>query len=272
MKNILSLNSLNKKLLAIFLMITIIPLLLTVTILYFATENGFTKLMNNQQAEMTYTIQTEFDKVAEDLLDITKLYAADEELVQAFQSADRDELLEKINEVYPRLQAEHGFDVFEFGETSGEVFLRGHNPEKFGDDKSQLQAIQSALDGEEISGFEFGNSGLAVRAFTPIISNNEVVGTLQTGVNATFLQELNEKLQGVGIDLYNQEGTVVISSNESRVGDSTNNVAISDVMSEGETFTQTNQDNLDSYLPMYDPTGSEIIGVIGVSQDISGYG
>src|SRR5690625_3773418 len=141
MKNIFNFDSLNKKLLAIFLTVTIIPLLITATVLYYATESGFTKLINNQQAEMTHTIQTEFNKVAEELLDITKLYATDEELIQAFQSIDRDELLEKVNEIYPRLQAEHGFDVFEFGETSGTVFLRGHNPEKYGDDKSEISAI-----------------------------------------------------------------------------------------------------------------------------------
>ena len=237
--------------------------------LYYATESGFTKLINNQQAEMTHTIQTEFDKVAEDLLDITKLYAADEGLIQAFQSVERDELLDKVNEIYPRLQAEHGFDVFEFGDTSGTVFLRGHNPEKYGDDKSEISAIQSALEGQDVSGFEFGNSGLAVRAFAPIMSNSEIVGTLQTGVDGTFLQELNQMLQGVAIDLYDQEGTIVISSNENNVGQSTNETAILGVMNDGEIATQTNDENLDSYLPMYDPTGSEIIGVIGVSQDIS---
>ena len=64
-------------------------------------------------------------------------------------------------------------NVFEFGDTSGIVSLRGHNPEKHGDDKSGLSAIQSALDGQSISGFEFGSSGLSVRAFVPVIHNND---------------------------------------------------------------------------------------------------
>jgi methyl-accepting chemotaxis protein len=269
MKNIFNLNSLNKKLLVVFLTVTIIPLIITVIVLYYSTERGFIKLIDNQQEEMIHTIQTQFNTVAEELLDITRLYATDEELIEAFQTTDRNELLEIVDEIYPRLQAEHRFDVFEFGETAGTVFLRGHNPEKFGDDKSEISAIQSALEGQSISGFEFGSSGLAVRAFAPIMVNNEVIGTLQTGVDAAFLQELNQMLQGVAIDLYDQEGTVVISSNEDNMGETTDNIAISDVIAHGEIITQKNHENLNSYLPMYDPTGSEIIGVIGISQDIS---
>ena len=213
-----NLDSLHKKILAIFLTLTIIPLIFTVIVIYSATEQGFTKLITKQQGEIEHTIQSQFSKVSEDLLDITKIYATDKELVSAFLSEDRDKLLQKANQIYPRLQAEHGFDVFEFGDVSGTVFLRGHNPDKFGDDKSKLPAIQYALERQTISGFEFGNSGLAVRAFAPIIHNNEVIGTIQTGVNGTFLKELNNSLQGVVIDLYNQDGVVVVSSSEENVG------------------------------------------------------
>jgi len=269
MKNIFKLNSLNKKILAIFLTLTIIPLIFTVIVINFVTERGFTKLITNQQKEMEHTVQSQFNKVSEDLLDITKIYATDKELVTALQLEDRDELLRKVNQLYPRLQAEHGFDVFEFGDVSGAVFLRGHNPDKHGDDKSKLPAIQYALEGEIISGFEFGSSGLAVRAFLPIIHNNEVIGTMQTGVNDTFLKELISSLQGVAIDLYNQDGVVVVSSSEENVGESIHNASILASVKNGETISSSDKENSDSYLPMYDPTNSEIIGVIGINQDIS---
>ena len=138
------------------------------------------------------------------LLEITSIYATDEELVLALQSGERDQLLQEVEQIYPRLQSEHGLNVFEFGDASGIVLLRGHNPGKYGDDKSGLSAIQSALDGQSIAGFEFGTSGLSVRAFVPIIHNNTVIGTLQSGVDGTFLKELNEMLQGVTIDLYDR--------------------------------------------------------------------
>ena len=269
MKNIFKLNSFNKKLLAIFLTLTIIPLLITVIIIYIVTEQGFTKLMTNQQEETLHTIQAQFNKVSEDLLDITTLYAKDEELITAFQTKERDELLQEVNQLYPRLQTEHKLDVFEFGDTSGTVLLRGHNPEKHGDDKSGLSAIQYALEGQAISGFEFGSSGLAVRAFSPIVDNGKVIGTMQTGVDDFFLKEINNMLENVGIDLYDQDGTIVISSNEEKIGESIEDSSILKSAELGETISHSKKDILASYLPMYDPTNSEVIGVIGINQDIS---
>lgn len=267
MKRMFNLNSLNKKLLAIFLTLTITPLIITMLILYYSTERGFTKLITDQQEEMEHTIQSQFNKVSNDLLDLTKIYANEEELISAFRSEDRDELIEKVNQIYPRLQSEHRLDVFEFGDATGTVFLRGHNPDKHGDDKSGMSAIQHALDGQAIAGFEFGNSGLAVRAFAPIMDQDEVIGTMQTGVDSTFLKELNDMLQGVSIDLYDQEGTVIISSNEENVGKSNTSIT-ADVM-DNKTVSHMDDESLDSYLPMYDPTSSEMIGVIGITQDIS---
>ena len=65
MKTIFNSDSLNKKLLAIFLSLTIIPLIITVLVIYYAMEQGFTKLITNQQEEMEHTIQTQFNKASE---------------------------------------------------------------------------------------------------------------------------------------------------------------------------------------------------------------
>lgn len=269
MKTAYNPNSLNKKLLAIFLSLTIIPLIITVLVIYYAMEQGFTKLTVDEQKEIEHTIQSQFNKASEALLEITTIYAKDEELVLAFQSGQRDELLQEVENVYPRLQAEHGLDVFEFGDTSGHVSLRGHNPEKHGDDKSGLQAIQTALDGQSISGFEFGNSGLAIRAFAPVVHNNKVIGTLQTGVDGTFLKDLNEMLEGVTIDLYDNDGTIVISSEEDNIGSTIELASTLSSIQNGENVSESTNEFMNSYIPMYDPTQSEIIGAIGISQDIS---
>lgn len=261
--------SLNKKLLAIFLSLTIIPLIITVFVIYYAMEQGFTKLIMNQQEEIEHTVQTQFNKVSETLLEITSIYAEDENLVLALQSGKRDELLQEVEKIYPRLQAEHGLGVFEFGNTSGIVLLRGHNPDKHGDDKSGLSAIQSALAGQSISGFEFGASGLAVRAFAPVIYNKTVVGTLQTGIDSTFLKELNEMLQGVTIDLYDKSGVVVVSSEEENVGKYIDQSSTLSAIEKGEKISESNDERLNSYIPMYDPTKREIIGTIGITQNLS---
>ena len=269
MKNIFNMNSLNKKLLVLFLTITIIPLTITALTIYYATEQGFSKLVRSQQVEMEHTVQTQFNKVSKQLLSITKMYANDLELIDVFESEKRAAFLQHVSRLYPRLQAEHEIDVFEFGNSTGVVLLRGHNPEKQGDDKSGLPAIQFALEGNAISGFEFGTSGLSVRAFAPIINNDEVVGTLQTSVDDTFLKELSDMLQDVTIDLYDQDGTIVVSSNETKIGGAIENDSILSAIQNGETLSDTTETNLVSYIPMYDPTHSEIIGTIGIHQDLS---
>ena len=194
-------------------------------------------MITNQQEEMEHTVQTQFNKVSEQLLEITTIYANNPNLIGAFQSGERQELLQQVTELYPRLQKEHNMDVFEFGDGAGKVLLRGHNPEKHGDDKSGLPAIQSVLDGDAISGFEFGSSGLSVRAFAPLLYENEVIGTLQTGVDGTFLTELSEMLQGVTIDLYDQDGAVVGSSDENKIGGTIESASIMSSIKDGETLS-----------------------------------
>lgn len=269
MKRILNVDSLNKKLLIIFLSITIIPLLMAMAVIYYAMEQGFSKLINDRQREMEHTIQTEFDRVAEELLELTFTYSQEGALVSAFMSGERSQLLNEVEKHYPRLQKEHALEVFEFGDASGVVALRGHNPEKFGDDKSDLPAIQFALKQQSISGFEFGKSGLAVRAFTPIVYDNTVIGTLQTGLDDSFLQTLSKMLPNIIIDIYDRDGEVVVSSDEQNIGGQLAQSSILTAVEKGEVISQENNEMMHSYMPMYDPTGSNLLGVIGVTQNLS---
>ncbi|WP_346235174.1 cache domain-containing protein [Lysinibacillus telephonicus] len=211
MRRKLQLHSLKSKLITIFLMLSVIPLIVATAAIFSTTNKGFTNITENQQEKMIHIVQSELSNVSEDLLKVTELYAQNENIISSFESGKREQLLNSVEEVYSRLSKEHQLSVFEFGDSSGTVVLRGHNPDKYGDYKSDLQAIQYALDGKSAAGFEFGSSGLSVRAFTPIISNNKVIGTLQTGVDGQFINELSDMLQGITISLYDMEGLVVQS-------------------------------------------------------------
>lgn len=269
MKKIFNMDSLNKKLIVIFLTVTIIPLLITTFVIYYAVSQGFTTLMSNQQKEVEHIVQTQFEKVSADLLEVTSMYQTNPELITALQSGNQAKLLKEVEKIYPRLKKEHQLDVFEFGDLSGTVLLRGHNPKKYGDDKGQLLSIKSAIEGQSISGFEFGASGLSVRAFAPIIYEDAVIGTLQTGVDDHFLKALNNLLDGAIINLYDGEGRVVISSDEKNIGKTIEQRSIQTTIAKGEVVSETNDTRLNSYLPLFDPTQTEVIGMIGIDQDIS---
>lgn len=264
----LQFHSLKSKLIAVFLMLSVIPLIITTSIIYSSTNKGFTTITENEQEKMIHIVQSELKNVSNELLEITEIYSQNEDIIASFESGNREQLLKSVDEVYTRLSQEHQLSVFEFGDSSGTVVLRGHNPEKYGDNKGDLQAIQYALKGESVAGFEFGSSGMAVRAFTPIVSNDKVIGTLQTGLDSQFIKKLSDMLQGVTISLYDMEGLVVQSSDEAKLS---SNLGASELtaVKEGEVATYNNQETMESILPLYDPTGTEIIAAIGIQQDVS---
>ncbi len=264
----LKLHSLKSKLIVVFLTLSVIPLIVATTAIFSSTNKGFTEITENQQEKMIHILQSELTTVSDDLLEITNIYSQNEAIVSSFKNGERGQLLSTVEEVYDRLSKEHQLSVFEFGDSSGTVVLRGHNPEKYGDDKSDLQAIQYALKGESVAGFEFGSSGLSVRAFSPIISNNKVIGTLQTGLDSQFINDLSSMLEGVTISLYDMEGLTVQSSDESKLNINLD-PSILKKIKDGELSTYKTEKIMESILPIYDPTGSKIIAAIGIQQDIS---
>lgn len=268
MRKKLQLHSLKSKLISIFVMLSIIPLIVATTAIFTTTNKRFTSITENQQEKMIHIVQSELTSVSEDLLKVTELYSQNGTIISSFESGEREQLLNSVEEVYSRLSREHQLSVFELGDSSGTVVLRGHNPDKYGDNKSDLLAIQYALDGKSVAGFEFGSSGLSVRAFTPIVSGNKVIGTIQTGVDSQFINDLSEKLQGITVSLYDMEGLVVQSSSESKLNTHLESSLLSKV-NDGQVSTYKNQKFLESILPIYDPTGNKIIAAVGIQQDIS---
>lgn len=123
----------------------------------------------------------------DDALALAKAYAQDEIIIEALKNEDRELMAEHISPIFDAYSGDIGLSVFEIGDKTGTVFFRGHNPEKFGDDKYGKATIQSALNGNFISGGATGSSGIAIRAFAPIYgSEGELLGTMQVGFADVF--------------------------------------------------------------------------------------
>jgi methyl-accepting chemotaxis protein len=237
--------------------------------LLYNIDRSFSTLTEQTQASTKHTVINSFDVASQELLELTKIYAQDQELINIFRSGTRSSLTEEVKPVFEQLQEEHKLSVLEFGDENGIVYFRGHNPEKYGDDKSELSAIQATLNGEELSGFEFGSSGLAVRAFVPIKQNNEIIGTLQTGIDDHFVNQITETIQGVQLNLYNPSGETIISSDQDQVGTSLKGQSTIESVRSGKEVSIEKGESLQTFIPMYDPTKTEVIGIIGITQDIS---
>lgn len=261
--------SLNKKLLLVLCSTAIIPLVLLSGILLFNVDRGFSTLTKQTQESTKSSVINSLDIASMELLELTKIYAQDRELIDTFRTSTRDSLAVEVQPIFDRLHKEQKLSVFEFGDEHGIVSFRGHNPAKFGDDKGGLAAIQATLNGEELSGFEFGSSGLAVRAFVPIKYNNEIIGTLQTGIDDHFLEKITHSIQGVQLNLYNEKGETIASSNNDQVGTYLKDQATIDKVLSGAEISLDNENSLQTFIPMYDPTKTVVIGMIGITQDIS---
>jgi methyl-accepting chemotaxis protein len=262
-------DSLNKKLIFVFLSVIILTLVITGVILFITSTTSLTAMSEKQQKEYEYMVQEHFKATSQELTEITSLFAEDKKLLEALASGEHLAIQNALLPLYSRSNKEHNLTVMEIGDVNGKVLLRGHNPESFGDDKSDVPAIQNALAGETSSGFEFGSSGLSVRAFAPLKVNGEIVGTIQTGLNDSFIKELQHLIPSVAINLYNEEQKIVISSEEGQIGNSLKDQSIIKAIHAGETFQRKDKLLYETFMPMYDSTGSEIIGTIHISQDIS---
>ncbi|KGR81956.1 methyl-accepting chemotaxis protein [Lysinibacillus odysseyi] len=262
-------NSLHKKLIFVFLSVIILSLVTTVVILFFTSTTSLNTMSDKQQKEYEHMVQEHFRATSQDLLEITSLYAKDPKLLQVLGGTDRTAIQNAVLPLYSRLNKEHDLTVMEIGDVNGKVLVRGHNPESYGDDKKDVPAIQNALAGEGSAGFEFGKSGLSVRAFAPLEVNGKVIGTVQTGLNDSFIKDLQNLIPGVVINLYNEEHKITVSSEEDQIGNILKDQSIIKAVKKGKTVHQKDQTHYETFMPMYDPSNTEIIGIIELNQDIS---
>lgn len=262
-------KSLKTRLMIILLLVGIIPVFTTVTYNYFATSNSFEDVQYDQQNDIEQGVSQFFDQTTADLQYLVELYAKDQEIQQLLTNTDRAAVQSAGEVLFNKLNAQHKLAVMEIGDENGTVYLRGHNPAKYGDDKSDIPAIQGALEGNTFSGFEYGSSGLAVRAFAPIKVDGQVVGTLQIGLGNEFIAEVQNVFPGTSIQLLNGEGEIVESSDQANIGTKLSGKAVSDVLSGKSSQLKNDEEHMiESFLPMEDPSATSVIGGIHLVQNI----
>lgn len=204
-------------------------------------------------------------------LSLAREYANDETLLPLFLTGNREELLSLIQPIFLELNHYYGVTVFEYGDSRGNVFLRGHNPENFGDDKSSDSSIQALLKGTDVAGFVFGKSGLAIRGMVPISWNGSIVGTFQIGfnLNQQMLDNLSEMLGSIAF--YERDTLTQTTSEEEKSSVGTKKEEqIYSRLSAGEPMVILKNGGLIStFLPMPDPATNDVKGMFRVDQDIT---
>jgi len=252
-------------------------LLVTVAALLYLTYTAYL----GQQKDSQYAID-EADKLLTAMIDIKAkdakalalITANDKIFANAIVKNDRQIYSMMADDMYKTMSETLGVTVFEIGTKKGFVQYRAHNPEKFGDDKSDNASIQKALSGETVVGTETGSSGIAIRAFVPIVFSNQVQGTLTLGFGDAFFKDYSD-INGAHIEIYSKE-KLLSSTDEARVAlidqpfeslDSIEQQDINEALS-GKIVTISHGDSLYRYSPIKEPNNQEIIGVSRIGIDV----
>jgi sensor histidine kinase regulating citrate/malate metabolism len=101
----------------------------------------------------------------------------DKEIKTLFLHGDFTKLEERLITIYRLIDV----DILEIEDTDGKVVLRAHNPDLAGDVKLEQHIVKQGLRGEIPVSYEKGISGIAIRAVSPIISEERTVGLVMVG-------------------------------------------------------------------------------------------
>ena len=220
----------------------------------------------------------ELEKQISDAEALANYFSKDQRLANALSTNNRDAVMGLIDPVYTDFSEKMGLSVLEVGDKRGNVVYRGHNPSEYADNKRHLDTVSEALKNNAVSGLEVGSSGLAIRAYAPILLGEQVVGTFQTGFSDAFFESYKE-LSNANVAVYTRNGLIYSTDEheQSLVG-----------AARSETMSQSLQDELvgvfeggASYgetdgsryhlMPFYNPLDSTILGAFKITYDTTAF-
>jgi len=149
---------------------------------YFTIENSKalgTEAATGSQRLFTILEASEISKMTA----VSDALSMDTEVRDAFAAKDRSRLLALTAPLYPQLKSEGITNwMFHTSEPDMSVFLRVHNPAKFGDHLNRFMDKQVARTHAVVAGNELARAGFAVRIIRPVYdSEGAVTGYVEFG-------------------------------------------------------------------------------------------
>ncbi len=254
-KEAIMFKRISSKLVAAFAITTLIAISIVITLTTITYSRQKTKAHEDvSKAELLLQELIEVKK--SDAISIAANYAGDSRIVEALSSDSRAEMQAFTVPVFTTFSELNGLAVFEVGDSTGKVFFRAHNPDKYGDDKHELKSIAMTLEGNRLAGTETGSSGIAIRAFAPIMKGEKVIGTLQTGYSGDFFESF-KKLSSVEIEVFDHEKMLfsTVAGQTAALKDLPENEQSQLTQSlGGKAFEATSGEYIYRYLPIEDPS------------------
>jgi signal transduction histidine kinase len=144
--------------------------------------------------------------IEEQCLQIAQELSSNQELVALLINGEFEALERKLVH-YHHLDI---FDIIEIEDVEGKVILRGHQPSVLGDVKINQMIVKEGLAGRSAVSYEQGQSGIAIRAVSPIESGTNIVGVLMIGslFSSDFAEHI-KLLTGMENGIYQGGGKVM---------------------------------------------------------------
>jgi methyl-accepting chemotaxis protein len=165
----------------------------TITSLFSAQ---FEKDLNTGSEAMSTLLKEKGDA----LMGYSVALARSPEMKSALESADREQIVSLLTTSYKALSGVNSMvNSVEFADSKGIVLARGHNPGKFGDDKSKTELFAKALaTGTPQLGMNFSTSTglLSIDAVHPVLDGSRLIGLVKVGTypKDSMLLELKKVL------------------------------------------------------------------------------
>ena len=172
-------------------------------------------------------------------------------------------------------------DTISITDTAGNVIIRQHKPEKFGDSILDQTNVQKALKGETSTTLEPGALvKLSTRSGMPIYNQKgQIIGTVVTGYtfeNTALLDKL-KAVHNTDFTIYSGSepiATTIMQNGEKLLGENLNDSITKTVIEDGTPYAGNANISGTSYLTRYEPlldTNGKIVGAIfaGQSNDVA---
>ncbi len=115
------------------------------------------------------------------------------DIQELFLTRDREGLLSRLTPVFDTLAADYNIVHLYVHQPNGIVFVRIHNPERYGDDVTYRRTVAAVLQSREtVAGVEIGPNRLGIRSVAPIFYQGEFIGLIEVGLDydQAFIEDL----------------------------------------------------------------------------------
>jgi methyl-accepting chemotaxis protein len=156
------------------------------------------KALYDKAASDLNVIQTDMVAIQRSASALALAFAGEPDIAGYIRTNDRQHLLDKFSTNIKAVAQLGGLQNISVADAQGNVIVRAHAPEKFGDNYlARRKTVASAIStGKVAAGIEPGRTGIGIYAVAPVIVNGTVVGVVDVGTELSnaYFSPLAERL------------------------------------------------------------------------------